>query len=235
LISNVSPDDFWLRVLMTCGYTFGFRRGELLDLKVSQVDLLHHEIRLRPSQTKAKRPRHVQMTAEVHALLAMLIAAKGECKGQDFVFTREDSKAEIVDHEMRDGWAELCTRAGLGRMLCRKCGSEGQEVILNDGKCPECQKRPNHALYLGLLFHDLRRSAVRNMVRRGISEQVAMRISGHKTRAIFDRYDIVSDRDLVDAARKIESGQPRDFSHPTATQEQNDEPEAPLLTPSRPQ
>ena len=56
LISNVSPDDFWLRVLIACGYTFGFRRGELLDLKVSQVDLLNHEIRLRPSQTKAKRP-----------------------------------------------------------------------------------------------------------------------------------------------------------------------------------
>jgi len=83
--------------------------------------------------------------------------------------------------EFRKTWATACKAAGLAVSEER----EGKKII-----------RPLRLPY------DLRRAAVRNMVRAGVTEHVAMSISGHRTRNVFDRYDIVDDRDIRDAMAK---------------------------------
>jgi integrase len=153
-----------LRAVLAVAYNFGLRKGELLGLRVSRVDLDARTIRLLPGTTKNNKGRAVVMTEEVRRLVSDCIKGK---RPTDAVFTWPDGRP-VTD--FRRTWRCLTKRAGM----------------------PE------------LIFHDLRRSAVRNMVRAGISKQVAKLISGHQTDSVFDRYDITDATDLAEATRKLD-------------------------------
>ncbi len=89
---------------------------------------------------------------------------------------------------LRVEWARACSAVGLGRM-------EEQE----SAKGNKWQR------YSGLIVHDLRRSAIRNMVAAGNPENWCMAISGHKTASVFRRYAIVSTADITTAMQRVES------------------------------
>ena len=179
LLRNAKP--LWLRTLVAIAYTFGFRKGEALNLQRKHADLLDRWLVL--VETKNGEERKVKMTEEVFALICA--CAKGK-RPEDYLLTRQDG-SRVVDP--RDDWYALCVTSGLGRFEPAK-RSNGED----------------YSRYVGLNLHDFRRAAIRNMVRRGVNEKVAMLVSGHKTRAVFDRYNMGNKCDLERATALIEAG-----------------------------
>ena len=194
LSRECAVEGVWLAGLFETAYAYGWREDELLALRVGQLDLLGKIIDL--GETKNGDQRMIHMTEHVFQCLVRCVAGK---KPDDFVFTRDDG-SRVKD--FRQAWWNACIRAGLGRFECRDCDSNVSE----GRRCSTCQSKKK-AKYIGLKFHDLRRTGIRNMSRKGIPEKVGMLISGHRTDSVYRRYNIVDMEVLKTATAKIEEHQ----------------------------
>jgi len=169
-----------IRPVVMFAYVTGWRiTSEVLPLQWRQVDLQAGTVRLDPGSTKNGEGRVFHITDELRTLLEERQRLADELKQKGvitpWVFFRMVAKG-------RRGLKSPKRITAFGKAwktACRKAG------------CP------------GRIPHDLRRTAVRNMVRAGIPERVAMQLTGHKTRSVFERYNIVSESDLTDAAQRL--------------------------------
>jgi integrase len=174
-----------LRPLILFLYWCGVRLGEALSIQFDQVDIEAGLIRLEEDQTKIGEPRIVPLPS-------VLVS---ELRGA------EPKTGRVFDGtNLRVEWEKACAACGLGTRV----KIEGKRIVRSDRKQPRHVKNTWYR-YNGLIVHDLRRSAIRNLIRAGVSEQVAMRISGHKTVSVFRRYNIVATDDVVTAMRRLES------------------------------
>ncbi len=176
----------YLRPFVTFGYKIGWRDKEIAGLTWSNVDLENGIVTLRAGETKNGQARTVYLDDELRSIMKQQWELrKRQHKLMPYVFPNRGCTGSIVN--FRKAWNEACRNIGIGY---------GYKVGI------DYVQEWQGSLPAGPIFHDFRRTAVRNMVRSGIPESVAMMISGHKTRSVFDRYNIVSDADLRLAAQK---------------------------------
>jgi integrase len=168
-----------LKPILTIAFYTGMRKGEILKLRWEQVDLLECVIRLNPGETKNKDGRLLPLDGELLETIRMQRAIR-DAKYPDCPWVFHWRGKRI--HDFRGSWEVACKKAGLwdaARVRGKKVGGPTK------------------------LVHDLRRTGVRNLVRAGVPEKVAMAISGHKTRDVFERYNILDMRDLRSAMRNV--------------------------------
>ena len=150
-----------LRLLFVIAYHVGLRKGALLRMKWSQVDLQANTIWMEGRQ-KNRKPEPIAVP--IYGDMAKFLEVQP--RTSEYLFTRGSTPIR----DFRGAWGQACQRAGV----------------------PD------------LLFHDLRRTAVRNLRRAGVAETVIMKITGHRTRSVFERYNITDHSDTLDAGRLAE-------------------------------
>ena len=152
--------------------------SEILPLKWRRIDLKAGEVRLDAGSTKNGDGRVFPLTSELRRVL----------EDQQQVAERLKKTGVITPY-----------------VFFYTTGKKTGQQITESGFNKAWRKARVAAGCPGRIPHDFRRTAVRNLVRAGVPERVAMQLTGHKTRAVFERYNIVSPGDLRDAARRLDS------------------------------
>jgi integrase len=175
-----------LAAVVRFGYITAWRASEVLGLEWSRVDLSGRgRVWLDRGMTKNGEPRTFKLTAELRDLLEARLAETEKLKAQ----------GRIVPHVFH--------RTRLVRQPDGTWKAEPGQAIKSFTKAWRAACAT--AGYPGRIFHDLRRSAIRNFVRAGVSETVAMKLSGHVTNSTFKRYNITDESDHDDAADKLDA------------------------------
>lgn len=205
--------ELWLRTFLEIGYTWGWREGEMLAMRCSQVNLAENTLRLEVGTTKNRDGRVVVMTPQVRVLVQECGAGK---KPNDYVLTRGKPPKPIGD--LRGAWRAMCIAAGLGQYTCKRCGTTATVIA----RCPTCKRSHRQWKYSGLIPHDLRRSAAKAARNAGVPDGVVMRMGGWRTRSMFDRYAIVSNTELEAAAQRIAEARATISGQPVVIQSERD-------------
>jgi integrase len=194
------PD--YLRIVLALGFFTGMRLAEVLHLEWSQVDFLNGTIKLRSGETKNDQSRVIPIVPQLRTLLTGQYSKRQDCF--PYVCFRLDKRGQAVKIKgFRKAWQNRCCQLGLGSMTPAINPVTGETRYEKARKDRRNAKPKVKMVYVGLLFHDLRRSCVRNLVRAGVPEKIAMKISGHLSRQVFERYNITSEKDVLDAGANL--------------------------------
>jgi integrase len=184
----------YLQDFVHFGYVTGMRSGEIKSLEWSRTD--SNTIRLRAIDAKTGKPRSVPVAGEIAEIIERCHATRNG----PWIFHRNGK--QIRDY--RRAWQLACVLTGLGTFHCPQC-----DVQLNAKRqCPKCEWKDaqnNRPVYRGKLFHDFRRTAVRDMLRGGANPDVIRSITGHETQSMMSRYNITDDRDQREALRAVQA------------------------------
>jgi integrase len=188
----------YLKPVVEFAYYTGWRiPSEVLRLTWAQVDFQAGVIRLEPRSTKNDEGRTFPFDPlpELAALLK---------RQREHTMATERRLGAIVTHVFHHDGAPIHYFRRAWRSACRRAATD-REGKLSRVVRPDLLER---------IPHDFRRTAVRNLVRAGVPERVSMQLTGHKTRSVFDRYNIVNERDLREGVTKLAAlngkGQQRD-------------------------